>query len=270
MADPTDVGDLDILRNKRNATRYQILVKIAERQPAVSQREIAEAIGITAQAVSDYLGDLVSEGRVHKRGRGRYEVTEEGIDWLLAQTNDLQSFVEHVSEEIVDEVEIETAIATAVIKEGQRVSLTMRDGALHAIPGETGDATAVAVADAEVEQDVGVTGFDREIEDDPGTVTILSVPPIQDGGSAGLSTNAITDRVSDHDLVATAGTEALVAVRKAGIEPDIRFGTAEAVSEATIKGLSVLLLATADEIARHIDTLREEKIGYEIIETAEQ
>ena len=33
----------ELLRNKRNATRYQILVQIAERQPAVSQQEIAPA-----------------------------------------------------------------------------------------------------------------------------------------------------------------------------------------------------------------------------------
>ena len=53
-----------VLQSKRSATRYQILVAIAERQPAVSQREIAEEIGITAQAVSDYLQGLVEEGYV--------------------------------------------------------------------------------------------------------------------------------------------------------------------------------------------------------------
>ena len=35
-----------VLRSKRNATRYEILVGIAERQPAVSQQEIAEAIDV--------------------------------------------------------------------------------------------------------------------------------------------------------------------------------------------------------------------------------
>lgn len=51
------------------------------------------------------------------------ETTEEGIDWLLAQTNGLRSFVEYVSEEIVDEVEIETAIATVAIKKGSEFRL---------------------------------------------------------------------------------------------------------------------------------------------------
>lgn len=65
-----------VLQNKRDATRYQILVQIAERQPAVSQQEIADTIGITAQAVSDYLQGLVKQGFVQKHGRGRYEVSK--------------------------------------------------------------------------------------------------------------------------------------------------------------------------------------------------
>ena len=51
-ADPEEAG---VLRSKRTATRYQILVEIADRQPAVNQQEIADAIGVTAQAVSGYL-----------------------------------------------------------------------------------------------------------------------------------------------------------------------------------------------------------------------
>lgn len=64
--------EVNILQSKRNATRYQILVQIAERQPAVSQQEIADAIDVTPQAVSDYLKGLVEEEYVEKHGRGRY------------------------------------------------------------------------------------------------------------------------------------------------------------------------------------------------------
>ena len=101
-ADPEEFG---VLRSKRNATRYQILVQIAERQPAVNQQEIADAIGITAQAVSDYLQDLVDHGYVNKHGRGRYEVTKEGVDWLISQTDELRQFIEHVSEDVIGQVD---------------------------------------------------------------------------------------------------------------------------------------------------------------------
>ena len=81
-------GESDVLASKRDATRYQILVEIAERQPAVSQQEIADAIGITSQAVSNYLQELVENDHVEKLGRGRYEVTKEGVDWLISQRRD--------------------------------------------------------------------------------------------------------------------------------------------------------------------------------------
>jgi len=102
----------DVLQSKRDATQYQILVEIAERQPAVSQQEIADSVGITAQAVSDYLQDLDEQGHVRKHGRGRYEVTKEGVDWLISQTDDLRAFVTHVAEDVIGQVEVETAIAT--------------------------------------------------------------------------------------------------------------------------------------------------------------
>jgi len=93
----TDQGtDVGVLQSKRDATRYQILVELAERQPAVSQQEVADAIGVTAQAVSDYLQELVDEGYVDKRSQddrtNLYHLTEEGrtvlteeLEWRIGK-----------------------------------------------------------------------------------------------------------------------------------------------------------------------------------------
>ena len=262
--------EVNILQSKRNATRYQILVQIAERQSAVSQQEIADAIDVTPQAVSDYLKGLVEEEYVEKHGRGRYEVTKDGVDWLISQTDTLREVVQHVSEDVVGQVEIETAIATTGINEGETVSLTMREGVLHAVAGRTGGATAVAVTSADAGRDVGITNFEGVVNYDLGTVTVISVPQVQNGGSSVVSSTEVTDFAEEHDIVAAAGTEALVAARTPDIELDVRFGTQHAVQEAAMKGLDVLLLAGADELSAHTDRLREGNISYEVIDAPEE
>lgn len=258
--------EVSVLQSKRNATRYQILVQIAERQPAVSQQEIADAIGVTAQAVSDYLQDLVEMGYVQKHGRGRYEVTKEGVDWLISQTDDLRDFIEHVAEDVIGQVEIDTAIATADINEGQSVSLTMQEGVLHATPGGTGEATAVAVTSAEAGREVGVTDFEGIVDYEFGKVTIISIPPVQEGGSQIIDIDLVVENEETHDLLAVAGTEALAAVRAAELDPDIRFGTSAGVQEAATKGLDVLVLAVTTELSALTERLREQNISHEIIE----
>lgn len=262
-------SESDVLQSKRNATRYQILAQIAERQPAVSQQEIAEAIGITSQAVSDYLQDLIEQNYVQKHGRGRYEITKEGVDWLISQTDELREFITHVSEDVIGQVEIETALATTAISEGQTVSLSMQDGVLRATAGETGTATAVAVTDAEAGQDVGVTDFEGVLDYDMGRVTAISVPQVQDGGSSMVDSSVVSDHAETHDLLVTSGTEALAIVRAMDHEPDVRFGTSLAVQEAAAKGLDVLLLASTNELSTHTDTLREQNISYEVVDAGE-
>jgi putative transcriptional regulator len=267
MADEVEpTGGSAVLQSKRNATRYQILVEIAERQPAVSQQEIAEAIGITSQAVSNYLQELVEQGHVDKRGRGRYEVTKEGVDWLISQTEDLRSFVDHVSEDVVGQVDVESALATADLSEGDSVSLTMREGYLHATPGNAGTATAVAATDAEAGQEVGVTDFDGLVDYELGTVTVVPVPMVRNGGSTEVDADLVADAAPTHDLVAVAGTESVAVARRAGLDPDVRFATADAVREAATKGLDVLLLVVSGQLSTHTDNLRDGSIAYEVVD----
>jgi len=254
-----------VLQSKRDATRYQILVEIAKRQPAVSQQEIADVIGVTSQAVSNYLGELVEEGHVEKRGRGRYEVTKEGVDWLISQTDDLRAFTTHVAEEVVGQVDVESALATGDVEEGQRVSLTMRQGLLHATPGEAGDATAVAVTEAAAGQDVGVTDFEGLVDYELGTVTVVAIPAVEDGGSARVDRDVLAG-AAEHDLLAVAGVEAVATAREAGLDPEIRFGTPEAVSEAAMKGLDVFLLVVEAQLSTHTDRLRDGTVAYEVLD----
>ncbi|MFD1512805.1 MarR family transcriptional regulator [Halomarina rubra] len=265
----TDGRDVAVLRNKRDASRYQILVAIAARQPAVSQQEIAEAVGVTAQAVSEYVRELVEGGHVEKHGRGRYEVTKEGVDWLISRTDDLREFTEFVTEEVVGQVDADTALADDTLAPGDTVSLRMHEGVLHAAPGsgsEDGGATARALTAAEAGEDVGVAEFDGLLDYETGAVTVVVLPDVREGGSRAVSAEEVATLAADHDLLATAGVEALAAARRVDRDPDVRFGTPQAVQEAATRGLSVLLLVGPRELATHTDRLREGSVGYELVD----
>ena len=236
-------GGPELLRSKRAATRYRVLVEIARRQPAVSQREIADTIGVTAQAVSEHLGDLADSGYVDRQARGRYEVTVEGVDWLISQTDALESYVGHVSADVIGDVEVDTAVAAGHIDEGQRVALSMTDGVLTATPlaGDTNGSTEAGDTDGSTEaSDTGGstgasdTGGSTEASDadTPSGATALAVTDAAPETDVAV---AEFDGVLDYEL----GTVTVVEV------PSVQSGGSRAADAETLRACA----ADADLVA---------------------
>ena len=257
---------VDVLDNKRAATRFRILVEIAERQPAVSQSEIAEEVGVTSQAVSEYIRALVEDGFVDKEGRSRYRVTNEGVDWLFQAAGDVRRFADHVTEDVLGAMGEDAAIATADLETGDPVSLTVENGLLHASPGSEGPATGIATTDAAAGTDVGVTSFEGVIDLEPGSVTVWQVPPVRAGGSQSATTDAIVDGCGDADLVLATGVEAIVTLEQAEIEPAATFAVGSVAADAAERGLEVAVVATTDAVGRVTDVLRDGDVAYEVLE----
>lgn len=254
------------LEDKRTATRFQILVEIADRQPAVSQGEIADAVGVTSQAVSEYIRELVADGYVDKEARSRYRVTKEGVDWLFQEAKGLRRFAEHVTEDVLESVQEDAAIATAPIEAGETVTLSLRDGLLHADPDDAGPATGVATTTAEGGDDVSVTGFEGVIEIDPGQVTVVQVPSASAGGSRAVPAEGLRDVCADASVVVAAGVEGVLSLRDAGIEPETTFAAGDVAAEAAARGVDAVVITTADEVGRVTDALRDGDVLYEVTE----
>ncbi|MFW5965469.1 MAG: MarR family transcriptional regulator [Halodesulfurarchaeum sp.] len=257
---------VEVLDDKREATRFRILVEIADRQPAVSQGEIAEQVGVTSQAISEYIRGLVEDGLVVKDGRSRYRVTNEGVDWLLGHTNDIRRFTDRISEDVIGGVQEDAAIAQEEIEPGDTVTLEMRDGLLYAVPGEEGPATGTATTDARAGRDVGVSGFEGVIDFSPGTVSVYQVPPIRSGGSRSVSTKALREASKRSDLILATGVEAIVAAERSDIQIDGRFAVGEVAARAAERGVDVTVVATADAVGRVTDPLREAGMSYTVLD----
>lgn len=229
----------------------QVLVEVAALQPTIRQKEIADRVGVTPQAVSEHIKELTADGSIKFDKRGQYEVTKAGIELIIEWTNELNNYIRHVSEDVVGKVAIWTAIAQDDLNERTPVSLSMRDGVLYAASSAsfatTPPASGITIGSARKGDDVGVENLQGIIPMDRAQVTIAIVPRIQRGGSAAVDLKLLK-RITVNKPVAVLGLEALVSARKAGITPFMQYGVIEGITEAAFRGLSTVVVAV-DELA---------------------
>ena len=252
-----------ILRSKREVSRLQILVEIAEHQPAVRQQEIAEKMGVTPQAISEYIRELVEEGMVSASGRGNYEVTKSGIEWVLANAESLESYARHIRRDIIQQVSIWTAIAAENLKAGDEVGVYMKDGFLYAGTAPQA-ATGNVVADARKDEDVGVAHLNGIIDHHEGVVHVCKVPRIQHGGSRKVRKDRLLEITRGAGLVAAVGLEAWIALRAAGRAPDMFFGAREGVIEAAFHGITCVIVVVDEEFTDFLKRLESVELAYVI------
>ena len=253
-----------ILKSKNLATKFQIMLEIAANQPNVQQKDIAPRLGITSQAVSEYVRELIRDGWLSSHGRSRYTVTREGVDWILRMSRQLHSYAWFVSKVVAD-ISTSTAIADSDLAVGRRASLYMKDGLLYA-SGNLADrgATGTVVTEAKKGQDVGVRDVEGIIELETATVTIGKVPVIEDGGSGNTDLTRLGRAVKEARLVGVMGTEAVVAMKHTGVKPDYLHGVREAAVEAAYCGLPFLVVCSGDKVSVLVQRLEEENLDYHI------
>jgi len=255
-----------VLQSKRESSRFQILVEIAAHQPNLRQKEVAEKLGVTPQAISEYIKELVSDGLVTTDGRMRYSITKEGVEWLLESAAELKRYARVVMEDIISHVSVWTAIAEADLAEGERVSLEMRSGLLYANRKDGIEATGVVIAGVRSGEDVGVSDLRGLISLDEGRIILCKVPRVQNGGSRKVDLQALAEQLSRAKMVGCLGIEALVALRKLGREPDIIFGAKEFAVEAAYHGITSVIVSVDEQIPSLLTRLESEGLKYELVD----
>lgn len=256
---------VEILQNKSSATRFQIMVEIAASGPSIQQKSIAVKLGVTPQAISDYIHQLVKEDLVISTGRSHYRVSTKGVNWMLKVLRELRSYASGV-EQAVTSITVCAAIAEGDINQGQAVGLKMKNGFLFATSQTKGGARGIAVSSVSQGEDVDVSNIEGLVELTRGRVTILQVPSIQQGGSRQVDLELLQAQVADSQQVGAIGIEALISLRRIDIEPRYLYGVTEAAIEAAQCGLSFIIVGTDDAIPGLIKRLGEEGLNYELID----
>jgi putative transcriptional regulator len=255
---------IDILSNKNLTTRFQIMVEIASSQPNIQQKEIAGKLGITPQAVSDYVQQLTRDKLVISEGRSRLKVSPLGIDWMIRQLNDAKEYFGSV-ERIIWNIRITPALAETKIAKGQKISLKMKDGLLYAGREQDKSASGTAVTEAEQDEVVGIADIRGIIEMEEGEVTIIEVPGVQKGTLKAESLDILKNSLDNKNPVAYLGIEALAILNKLQVHPSIIFAGGEAMIDAVRKGISPFIVCVDEEIPVLVKRLEDARVKYKFI-----
>ncbi len=257
---------IELLSSKSGITKFQILIEVAAHQPNVRQKEIAEKIGVTPQAVSEYIKELVAEGLVSSEGRVRYRITKQGVEWVLENAAEMKRYARFVMSDIISHVSTWTAIAEEDVNADQQVYLTMRNGLLYVSTRDVTNATGTTISSASKGEDVGVTDLMGLIDLENASITVCKIPRVERGGSKNVDLERLKNLVRSKSYLATIGVESLIALRRVGREPDVMFGAKESVIEAAFHGLSSLVLAIDEEVPGILSRLESEDLEYELVD----
>lgn len=260
---------MEILHSKNLATKFQIMAEVAANQPDVQQRNIAKRLGISPQAVSDYIRELLNAGWLESDGRSRYSVTSEGVDWMLKGIRELQHYSDKVLRNIAG-VSVSAAIAGCDISKGQGVGLMMKDGLLFATTDTGTEARGIATSSAREGDDVGVTNIEGIVPLKIGRITVIRIPGIQKGGTRQVDFRKLKNAVTDERPVGAIGIEALAALRKSGIKPSYLYGVKDAAVEAARCGICPIVLCVDYDTMDLLQTLEAKGIDYELIDLARE
>ncbi|MFC1931037.1 winged helix-turn-helix transcriptional regulator [Chloroflexota bacterium] len=255
----------EVLRNKNLATRFQILVEVADSGPNIQQQDIARKLNVTPQAISEYIRQLVAEGFLVSDGRSKYRLTGEGVNRVIKVLRELREYDTFI-ERAITNISVCAAVAADDLSKGQKIGLEMKDGLLYATGKFTKGAKGVASNEAKAGEDVGVSKIEGIVEMEIGKVTILKVPGIQRGGSKTVDMEQLKNEVIDRNLVGAIGIEAIITLKKLGIKHVYIYGVTEAAIEAARSGICPVIVCVDDETPNLTRKLGEENIDYKIVD----
>lgn len=256
---------VEILRNKNQATKLQILAEIADSGPYIQQRDIARRLNVTPQAISDYIAQLVKGGLITLDGHSCYKLTNEGVNWIIKVLREIKEYSDFIVKSITS-ISICAAIAETDLIKGQKVGLKMKEGLLYATGQEGQGAIGITFSDARAGKDVGVKDIQGIVALDIGKVTIIKIPSIQRGGSSEVDLAQLKGKLEGKHPVGAIGIEALVTLNLAGVPVNYLFGVKEAVVEAAQHGLYPLVACLEEEISSLIKRLEEKNISYDLVD----
>lgn len=265
---------MKIFKKRGEMTHFQILSEISKQEPHLRQKDIADRLEITVQAVSENIKTLIDEGYItSKDGRAPYKITQKGITKVKKDAINLRKYSDDVLDTMNYYKSIWPAIAAEDLKEGESVGLFMENGVLFANKSKQ-NACAEVLCDVEKGGDVPLTSLTGMIDLEVGQVIIVTLPTIKQGGSRCTDFELIKSLyfndfkkwgIKKIDKFGVMGTVSRAVANKLNIPIDIEFAISPSSISAAKKGLNVMILVVGDMSKSIVKSLEDEDIKFNVV-----
>ena len=260
---------MKLLRDKSFSTQILILYELYTK-PHSKLTSIAEKIGVTQQAVSDYMKKMIKQDLVQKID-GEYKPTIKGTYLLQNELSNLKNFVD----ERIDKLSLIkncAALAKTPVKPGEKVGLFMEGGWLVAYANKQSSSVGLANNIANEGEYITLGNLDGIIDHKIGKLNFFELPSPFTSKQKRIDTESIKKRLQtmNIDRVGVLDVIAKSICKKIGIKPDFEFGVIYAAIDAAQRGLNTAIFGYDEKIRETLKILEEineksnEKINYEL------
>jgi len=253
------------LRDLKRNTELLILVHILE-SPSPRLKDIADKLGITVQAVSQYVAAMRREALLREYS-GKLRPTRKGMQLLQEHFGKLKEEIDAVLRRIrvIDRC---VAIAGKRIEKGEKVGLIMEDGILMAFPNQKSASTGRAIEAADDGDDVLVGELEGIVDLELGKLLVLEAPSEVDGGSKSANVVRARDKVEEFSpgLLVAGDPVGAALLMKASGEMFTIHAPIESSMSALSKGVDVVFCGTHESVDLLLQAINDLKktSGYEI------
>jgi len=255
-----------LLRDLKKNTELVILSELL-RNPSIRRKDLADRLGVTEQAVSQYFSSLEEQRLITSSGRGNLKPTVKGRQMLQEGLYGLRDEIDGILREI-ELIDTCLAIADAPIKARDEVGLVMKGGKLYAVPGMPAASKGIARNDAVEGSELLVSNLEGVVELELGRLLALQLPSESSGGSKVADIEHGKSLVRDfrYDLSVAGDLIGEIVAHRIGLyDKLVVHAPVESAISALSKGLNVIYLGTRESIsgiATAVDRLNAES-GYE-------
>jgi putative transcriptional regulator len=225
-------------------------------QPHVKQKDIANKLDITIQAISKYFKKLTKEGLLEAGSeRADYRLTPKGLAKLHDEVRSLEDYVSSIKRDVKLERAL-PAIATQQVKAGEEVGIVMKEGIMYTAPLEDiiTQALGTVMFDAQPGDDVGLQNLRGKLKIKQGKILIVKLPSIRKGGSRAVDIAKVRTYYEEFqpDRIGVMGAVGRAVLNKLDLKADLEFGISSSSAIAASRGLKVLVLVVGRMVNRMI------------------